>query len=157
MKTIILKTGSRSHKTGNTLLRGAAVVASVILLSFTVSAQGLWKQFLTYNSFGKMAIMMVNETDPVANSAESEDLSFIDATVYVFEQAYDDVLELEAWMADDAFFGTYKNLFEIEEDSPLELEDWMTNDAYFSNNYAEEEDGEFEIEEWMTSLSYWSL
>ena len=157
MKTINFKTGSRGHKTGNTLLRGAAVVASVILLSFTVSAQGLWKQFLTYNSFGKMAIMMVNEPDPMASGTESEDPFFIEATIFIFEQAYDDALELEAWMSDDAFFGTYRNLFQIEEDSPLELEDWMTNDAYFSNNYAEEEDGELEIEEWMTSLSYWSL
>ena len=157
MKTINFKTESRSHKTGNTLLRGAAVVASVILLSFTVSAQGLWKQFLTYNSFGKMAIMMVNEADPVANGTESEDPSLVDAAVFIFEQEYDDALELENWMTDDAFFGTYKNLFQIEVDSPLELEPWMTNDAYFSNNFAEEEDGELEIEEWMTNLSYWSL
>jgi len=38
-----------------------AIVLSLVLISFTVSAQGFWKQILTNNTYGKMAELMVEQ------------------------------------------------------------------------------------------------
>lgn len=38
-----------------------AVAASLVLVSITVSANGFWKQVLVNNTYGKMAIMMVDQ------------------------------------------------------------------------------------------------
>ncbi len=159
MKTINANKGNKNNQVTRALLRGAAVVVSVILLSFTVSAQGLWKQLLTYNSFGKVAMLMVDESEAAEVADASE--SFIEkpATTesFSFEQATDVSLELEGWMTDDLYFGAYNNFYRVDNDQPLEVEEWMTNDNYFSNRFATEKDGELELESWMSDDNYWAL
>jgi hypothetical protein len=44
-----------------TISKTLAIVISLLLISFTVSAQGFWKQILVNNSYGKMAELMVEQ------------------------------------------------------------------------------------------------
>jgi hypothetical protein len=118
MKTINLKKGNKNIRFGKVLLRSGAVIASVILLSFTVSAQELWKQLLTYNSFGKTAILMVtaSETNTKTEKIETESKSLAPSETGTFrvEPTVKETLEIEAWMADDIYFGAYNHLLDIE-------------------------------------------
>jgi len=159
MKTINFKKGNKSIQLGKILLRSGAVIVSVILLSFTVSAQGLWKQLLTYNSFGKTAILMVNasETGTKAETIETGRKAPAPSETVTFriERAVDKTLEIEDWMTDDIYFGAYNHLLNIEQDKPLEIEPWMTNDNYFSSRFTREKDRELEIEAWMIDDRYW--
>ena len=54
------------QKTENKLIKKTisktfAIVVSLVLISFTVSAQGFWKQILVNNTYGKMAQLMVEQ------------------------------------------------------------------------------------------------
>ncbi|KOH43315.1 hypothetical protein [Sunxiuqinia dokdonensis] len=158
MKTQNTKTGNNNNQVEKVILRSAAVIISFVLISFTVSAQGFWKQLLTNNSFGKVALLMVEEsvTADVATEralpAESAGLSFY------FEQASDEALEIESWMTDDAYFGAYTNMAVPEVEADLELEEWMKDESYFSNKLTvEEKEKELELEAWMTDASYWRM
>ncbi|MEL7585137.1 MAG: hypothetical protein AAGU19_00395 [Prolixibacteraceae bacterium] len=159
MKTINLKKGNKSLRYGKIILRSGAVIVSVVLLSFTVSAQGLWKQLLTYNSFGKTAILMVgsSEAGTQAKMVEAERKSAAPSKMKAFyvEPAADKVLAVESWMTDDAYFGAYNHILEVEQDKPLELESWMTDDDYFSSRYTRVPDEDLKLEPWMTDDRYW--
>lgn len=142
---------NRSNQVRQSLLRGAAVVVSVVLLSFTVSAQGVWKQLLSLSSFGEMAMLMVTET------VVSEEPAATESVALNFETASDNTLEVESWMTDDVYFGAYNNLFEAATDQPLNVESWMTDGAYFGNRVIAEKDAELNLESWMTDSYYWAL
>ena len=53
------KTESKPIK--KTISKTIAIVVSLVLISFTVSAQGFWKQILVNNTYGKMAQLMVEQ------------------------------------------------------------------------------------------------
>ena len=44
-----------------TISKTFAIVISLLLISFTVSARGFWKQILVNNTYGKMAELMVEQ------------------------------------------------------------------------------------------------
>jgi len=159
MKTINFKKENRSIRFENVLLRSGAVIVSVVLLSFTVSAQGLWKQILTYNSFGKTAMLMVNASE-ASNETEVSDAGrkapAPSKTIsFTIEPAADQLLQVEAWMTDDAYFGAYNHLLRVEQDKPLELEGWMLNDHYFSSRITKDQDKDLNIEAWMLDKRFW--
>jgi len=57
---------NNAQKTENKLIKKTisktfAIVVSLVLISFTVSAQGFWKQILVNNTYGKMAQLMVEQ------------------------------------------------------------------------------------------------
>jgi hypothetical protein len=61
-----MRTTSKVQKTENkpitkTISKTLAIVLSLVLISFTVSAQGFWKQILVNNTYGKMAELMVEQ------------------------------------------------------------------------------------------------
>jgi hypothetical protein len=61
-----MKTTNNVQKTENkqikkTISKTLAIVLSLVLISFTVSAQGFWKQTLVNNTYGKMAELMVEQ------------------------------------------------------------------------------------------------
>ena len=61
-----MRTSNKVQKTENkqirkTISKTFAIVLSLVLISFTVSAQGFWKQILTNNTYGKMAELMVEQ------------------------------------------------------------------------------------------------
>ncbi len=61
-----MKTTNNVQKTENKKIKKAisktfAIIVSLVLISFTVSAQGFWKQLLVNNTYGKMAELMVEQ------------------------------------------------------------------------------------------------
>ena len=55
----IQKTENRPIK--KTISKTFAIIVSLVLISFTVSAQGFWKHLLVNNTYGKMAELMVEQ------------------------------------------------------------------------------------------------
>ncbi len=158
MKTQNTNTKNSNNQVERVILRSAAVIISFVLISFTVSAQGFWKHLLTNNSFGKVALLMVEESAAADVSTESALPSKAGGLAFYFEQATDKALEIESWMTDDAYFGAYTHLAVPEAEASLELEEWMKDENYFSNQLTvEEQEEELELEAWMTDRSYWRL
>lgn len=61
-----MRTTNNLQKTGNkpitkTISKTFAIVISLVLISFTVSAKGFWKHLLVNNTYGKMAELMVEQ------------------------------------------------------------------------------------------------
>ena len=61
-----MRTTNNVQKTENkpikkTISKTFAIVISLVLISFTVSAQGFWKHLLVNNTYGKMAELMVEQ------------------------------------------------------------------------------------------------
>ena len=151
MKTRNNQTGNRNNRYSQVLLRVAAVMVSVVLLSFTVSAQDLWKELLTYNSFGKMALLMVDE-----NNAATETSSVATATVLNIEEETDQPLEVQEWMSNDSFFRNYENFDEVSPEKALEIENWMTDESYFNNQYAPVKEEAMPLEAWMCDADFFN-
>ena len=141
------KTKNKNNQLSGVLLRVAAVLVSVVLLSFTVSAQDFWKQLLSYNSFGKMAMIMVDETEVRTPASES-------TTGLMIAEETDLPAEIEAWMTNDFYFGNYHRMNELAVDKPLEIENWMTDADYFSSRYAADNDNDLKLEAWMCDARY---
>ncbi len=161
MKTQNNKQTNRNNQIQKVLLRSAAVIISFVLISFTVSAQGFWKHVLTNNSFGEMAMLMVQESEAelTADASDSNNELPVNTEIAYFfvEQATDDALELENWMTNDAYFGAFNEAMQPESEPDLELENWMKSDKHFNNYSANGMDKSLEIEEWMVDDEYWSL
>lgn len=158
MKTQNTNTGNTNNEVERVILRSVAVIISFVLISFTVSAQGFWRELLTNNSFGKVALLMVEESTVAEASSESTLPSESAGSVFYIEQATDEALEIESWMTDDVYFGAYTHLAVPEAEASLELEEWMKDENYFSNQLTvEEQEEELELEAWMTDGSYWRM
>jgi len=61
-----MRTTNNVQKTKNkpikkTISKTLAIVISLVLISFTVSAQGFWKHLLVNNTYGKMAELMIEQ------------------------------------------------------------------------------------------------
>lgn len=61
-----MRTTNNVQKTENkpikkTISKTFAIVISLVLISFTVSAQGFWKHLLVNNTYGKMAELMLEQ------------------------------------------------------------------------------------------------
>ncbi|MCW0484482.1 hypothetical protein [Gaoshiqia sediminis] len=142
------------------VIRMLTVIASIVLVSYTVSAQELWEQLLTHNSFGEIAILMAEEHETALTVSlgelNPEKPTTNLAASFFREPVVDECLELESWMTDDVYFGACNFMFQIEPEPALDIESWMTDEAYFGNPYADEADRELELEAWMTNDSYWT-
>lgn len=152
-----MKTENRNNQVEKVFLRSAAVIISFVLISFTVSAQGFWKQLLTNNSFGKVAMLMVEESEASTTPAESNLPAETENATFYFEQAVDKTLELEGWMTDDAYFGAFINMAQPEVEQSLEIESWMTEDSYFNSRFSVDTEDELKLEAWMTNDKYWKM
>jgi len=160
-----MKTTNNAQKTENgqvktMVLRGVAVIFSLVLISWTVSAQDFWKELLTNNTYGKMAILMIEQTnetksadaaiDAIHANHSTEALTLVNET--------ESNLEIEDWMTDETYFASRINANVIEAEDALEIESWMTNDAYFSNSTASSVDTEpaLDIENWMVQDTFFN-
>jgi len=156
-----MKTKNRNNRTKKSFLRGAAVIVSFVLISFTVSAQGFWKQLLINNSFGKMAMLMVEEPEAELMASASETPKSIqsnsESSNFYLEPASDKSLELEDWMTNDFYFGAFNHILDPAVENNLELEDWMKDESHFSNQFAVDQDKDLKLEAWMTENKYWRL
>lgn len=133
------------------ILKSLAVIISLVIISFTVTAQDYWKSLLKNFNFNEVELAMVVEItnyNQVENSAYNFDK--------LLTQETEEALELENWMIDESNFTT---LFSIDEESesPLNVEDWMTDETLFTANsfYIEVETEEtLNLENWMTDANY---
>jgi hypothetical protein len=163
-----MKTTNNAQKTENTqvrtvVLRGAAVIFSIVLLSWTVTAQDFWKEFLTNNTYGKMAMLMVSQP---SESSKVDDLFVaVDADLKANTNVASEVtaaeaeqsLEIESWMTNENLFNAKTDFLTTEAESELEVEGWMTESKYFTSNaFDANVDAEpaLEIEGWMLQDVY---
>lgn len=165
MKTRNNNTGTRKSKMKVAFLKGGAIIISFILISFTVSAQGFWKQLLTESSLSNVAMIMVGNTTTNSNATINNSSTFAATTgekTYFnsLEMESDKPLNLEAWMTSDRFFSNFNYKVSHEVDPNLEIEDWMINNKYFKNvsvNVKAEKDKELKLESWMVKGKLWRM
>ncbi|MHA7110706.1 hypothetical protein ACRTDU_11305 [Sunxiuqinia elliptica] len=157
MKTQNNQTGNKSNQVERVLLKSAAVIVSFVLISFTVSAQGFWKQLLTNNSFGKVAMLMVEELEADAATTSNALPAKAESSAFYIEEAVEEPMEVEAWMTDDVYFGAFVTMAQPEVEKSLEIEEWMSSDKHFSNRFSLETDREMKLEAWMTDDKYWRM
>lgn len=153
MKTQNNTTENKNNSLERVMLRSAAVIISFVLISFTVSAQGFWRQLLTNNSFSKVAMVMVEESNAEVSPAPAN----TESEFFFVEPAVDKPLNLEGWMTDDAYFGAFNNIFKPETEKSLELENWMKDENHFASKLAVQKDKDLKIEAWMTDNAHWRL
>ncbi len=160
MKTTNKQSETRGNKFRNAFLKGAAIVTSFVLISFTVSAQSFWKQILTESSFGNVAMIMAGTKGAKPAVEKTTALTQAESTLtHVIAEEADQPLALEPWMTDDSFFSNQEVTVSQETEPSLELEDWMTNSKYFSSETTvkEDSDEELNLENWMTNNKYWRI
>jgi hypothetical protein len=141
-----MKTKNNVQKT---VLRTAAVVASFVLISFTVAAQDFWKTLLTNSSFNQIALAMTENSKKSAT--KTSDTKSGKAT-YIYENEYDARLNVESWMTNNAYFKPIV-FQEIGKENELQVEDWMKNEKLFA--VATETDNPLKLENWMTDNNVW--
>jgi hypothetical protein len=148
-----MKTKSNVQKT---ILRSVAVITSLVLLSFTVGAQGYWKKLLTNKSFNEIATALVENTMEANIPAESGSNDATDSFINMFylNNIVESDLELEDWMISNTYFGTAGLFFDASE-SNLILEAWMVEGFFFQNN--SQPDESVELEAWMTKGEFWTI
>lgn len=151
MKTRNNQTENTNNRFSQVVLRTAAVMASVVLLSFTVSAQDLWKELLSYNSFGKMALLMVNQTQPATETPATGAAASI---AFAIDEETEAPLEVQNWMSNDSYFQNFEHVNEVAAEETMEIENWMTDEAYFNNRFAAEKEEARPVEAWMCDADF---
>jgi hypothetical protein len=141
-----MKTKNNVQKT---VLRTGAVVASFVLISFTVAAQDFWKTLLTNSSFNQIALAMTDHSKK--SEATTSDTKTNKAT-YIYEYEHDATLQVENWMTNSMYFKPIV-LHEVEKENVLQVEDWMKNERLFAT--AHKTETPLTIENWMTNNKVW--
>lgn len=165
MKTRNNNTETKKSKMKVAILKGGAIIISFVLISFTVSAQGFWKQLLTESSLSNVAMIMVGNTSTNSKATINNPSTIENATgekTYFnsFEMESDKPLDLEAWMTSDSFFKNFNYKMSQDVDPNLEIEDWMINSKYFRNvssTIRTEKDKELKLENWMINDKLWRM
>jgi len=134
------------------ILKSAAVIVSLVLISFTVNAQNFWKSLLENETFSQIAMAMVaNDSESVPANGNATDNSAADAFTAYSAIEPEESLRLEDWMTNEEVFN--ENV-EAETEAPMELENWMTNESLFNattSEFAIETEPKLELENWMVN------
>jgi hypothetical protein len=157
-KQEVMKTINKVQKVAQKTI---AVVVSIILISFTVSAQDFWKELVSTNQFEQIALAFAD------NTTSSKKVSFHEnSTPFLefYEEAVEEELELEEWMTNETYFPGNLIHFEEETESVLELENRMINNSHFNKQeintkaiYSIEQEKGLELENWMIEEKVWNL
>jgi hypothetical protein len=142
-----MKTKNNVQKT---VLRSAAVVASFVLISFTVAAQDFWKTVLTNSSFNQIALAMVETSKKPEAPASTSNTNHSN---YIYANDYDSKLNIENWMTSNENFRPASSL-KVENENDLQVEDWMFNENLFV--VEDETESPLKLENWMTGNEIWS-
>jgi hypothetical protein len=143
-----MKTKNNVQKT---VLNTSAVIISLVLISFTVTAQDFWKMVITNSSFNEIALAMADthekpKSQPVNNETWIEKLSPVE------EQEQE--LAVEDWMKESSNFEASEILSQPEAESQLKVEDWMIDENHFGTG------NEIEMplitEPWMYNERIWT-
>jgi len=153
----VMKTKNNVQKA---IIKSLAIVISLVLISFTVSAQNFWKALLENNSLNEIAMFMV-DLKPASTANENAAANTMDANALAayMETETEATLELEDWMTNDNYFAPATVSMEAEIESPMELENWMTNGSYFgsfSNMFEVDSEEPMDLEGWMTDRKYFA-
>ena len=140
MKTTKHVRKTENKKPENPISKTVAVLLSFVLISLTVSANGFWKQLLVNNTYGKMAILMVDQQKeqeklltyfaPVAIAHPAQVCTTTNLSA--LETANEKSLEIENWMIDETYFGSNAVTTPVEPEESLEIEDWMTDEHFWN-------------------------
>jgi hypothetical protein len=145
-----MKTKNNVQKT---ILRSGAVILSLVLLSFTVAAQGYWKQLLTNNSFTQIASALASHRTSTATlSFKPEAVSYESETPVM--TTVEAPLHFEAWMDGNADFWGESALSEQINEQELSLESWMV-DADFFQTAESPAENPLQLDGWMVSGNFW--
>lgn len=145
----------------NVVLRGSAVIVSLVLISWSVSAQDFWKHFFSGDSFENIALLMNGQSnefekaDAVAEAIHSEiEMAGSNSSAYFAVDAETDQdLEVEGWMTNKSLFASDFQLAD-ESDRELKLEAWMIGSISAVNvmsSIPSETDQSLKVENWMTN------
>lgn len=154
----VMKTNFKSQEKSQaqkTSLNVFAIIISLVILSLTVDAQGIWKSFIEMNNANKNDLAIVNTTENV-NTGDGKNTSLTNSYSAYLEPETEEPLELEEWMTNTTYFST-SAILETETEKPLELEAWMTNENYFGQStlhFDEEVELPLELEDWMLNENY---
>ena len=142
-----MKTKNNVQKT---ILSTSAVIVSLVLISFTVTAQDFWKMVITNSSFNEIALAMADtrekpKAQPVNTETWSEKLLPVEET----EQE----LPVEAWMKEVSNFETTQFTNEPATENSLKVEDWMLSEEHFGTEI--EHEMPLMTEPWMYNEKLW--
>jgi len=176
-----MKTNFKSQEKNHvqkTSLNVFAIIISLVILSVTVDAQGIWKSFLEMSNANKNDLVVVNNTENLTTEdeanvfttnsyaaySEQETEETLNLEDWMTNESYfeentletetEDALKLEEWMTNENYFNSSTFLFDTETDRPLELENWMLNEDYFQS--AKNEEQPMALENWMIAENYWN-
>ncbi|MDP2335818.1 MAG: hypothetical protein Q8N05_05100 [Bacteroidota bacterium] len=107
------------------------------IISLTVKARNFWMQFITNNTSGHTAMMLVDQTSEnekanavfEAINAELSTQSNNSTETFVCKTEADKELEVEAWMTGETYFSPKTASITEETDEALNLEDWMISNV----------------------------
>lgn len=166
-----MKTKNNTQKTENSQLkkmglRGITVLFILVLISLTtVTAQDFWKQLLNESSYGKMAVMRIEQSaetekaDAVIEALNAELEAITNISMEALECEAEPGLQLEAWMTDETFFSNIASAITEEADEALKLEEWMISNPNFNNQPTAsivEIEQPLEVEAWMINETLFS-
>lgn len=156
MKTTNKIQKTENMKLKNTITKTFAVVASLVLISLTVSANGFWRQIFVNNAYGKMAVLMINEANAPASPLFNQPTAGSLSNASLFETAKEAELPIEKWMTDNKYFRSDVFNDQISPEKSLEIESWMLDNPYFSKTEPQPEmEPALQIESWMTNPVLW--
>ena len=125
------------------VLKSVAVLTSLVLLSYNLSAQGLWEQVMENTSASFAMLFDV----PEAADTKVESTALYALAYDVIEN--DAELEMESWMTNAKFFATDATIA-AETESAMQLENWMTTENFgMEAAFIVENEAALEVEEWM--------
>jgi hypothetical protein len=141
-----MKTKNNVQKT---LLSTSAVIISLVLVSFTVTAQEFWKMVITNSSFNQIALALADTREkPKAELVNTE--TWVEK-MNVAEEA-EEALRVENWMKEPASFESQQLQVVPETENSLQVEAWMFDENNFGSTNNEEP---LTTEEWMLNDKLW--
>lgn len=142
-----MKTKNNVQKT---ILSTSAVLVTLVLLSYTVTARDFWKMVLENSSFNQIALAMSDSRVKTKETPVNNE-TWIEKMVSVNE--LEPAMKVEDWMKATGNFEVVNLLPETPVEQPLEVEDWMKDENYFEEAGSSEEP--LTVEPWMTNDNVW--
>lgn len=149
-KTLTFEAMKTKNNVQKTILSTSAVIVTLLLLSYTVTARDFWKMVLENSSFNQIALAMSDSRVKTKETPVNNE-TWMERMVPVNEQEPE--MKVEEWMKESANFEVVNLLPETSVEQPLEIEDWMKDESYFEVSDKSEEP--LAIEPWMTSENVW--
>jgi len=143
-----MKTKNNIQKT---VLKSVAVVTGLVILSFTVNAQGFMNLNFENNGTNHIAMLMDNSENSLTKTNNVNSLTIVKAFENYLVEETEKTMPLEDWMINESSIAATFSI-ETETENPLEVEDWMKEESSFNSFSAmleAETESELVLESWM--------